>query len=260
MLKSFLLAITLVLASIYAVFAADPKAVIDAKATAVIGESVWLKTTNSIGKNFQWRILPQGEETCFTILPIFGGLDDKGAPIVSYWAHYSSMKAGTIYFVLVATEDNKSDVGLHTLIYGGGNPTPVPPDPVTPEIPTPSSDLVSIVSPITPILVGEKSQLKKDVSALKSFYLEMADTLTRDKDTKVIKTTDQLRQTNINAGTIAFQNTGMKSRYPGLGQAIDKALADKLGLDIVELTDLKRKDAIDIFTAIAWACQQADKK
>jgi hypothetical protein len=256
MFRSFLLTLCLLIPTIG--LRAEPKAVIEAKPTAIIGESVWLKTNNSIGKTFQWKVLPPSEESSFTILPIFGGMDDKGAPIVTYWSHYSSMKSGTIYFVLVATEGDKSDVVTHTLIYGGGAPNPTP-DVVIPDVEQPTSDIISIVSPITPILVGEKPQLKKDIAALVGFYLEMADTIQRDKDAQTIKNTDALRKTNVNAGNLAFQNTGIKNRYPGLGKAIDKSIADKLGLDIVELTGQKRTDAITIFKGIAWAVKQADK-
>jgi len=257
MFRSFLFTLCLLIPAIG--LCADPKAVIDAKATAIIGESVWLKTTNSVGKTFQWKVLPPAEESSFTTLPIFGGMDDKGAPIVSYWSHYSSMKSGTIYFVLVATEGDKSDVVTHTLIYGGGAPTPTP-DVVIPDVEQPTSDIISIVGPITPILVGDKVQLKKDIASLVGFYLEMADTIQRDKDAQTIKDTDALRKTNINAGNLAFQNTGIKNRYPGLGKSIDKAIADKLGLDIVELTGQKRTDAITIFKGIAWAIKQAADK
>lgn len=242
-------------------YCADPKAIIDAKPAASIGESVWLRTTGSSAKMFQWKVLPPNGEESFTVLPIFGGMDKMGVPIVNYWAHFSSMNPGTFYFVLIATEDNKSDVAIHTLVYGGGGPNPpVPPTPPTPDIPQPSADLVALVKPIADLFVGDKATIKKDSANLSAFYMDMAETIERDRATQVIKTTDNVRQTNISAGKLMFQNTGIKGRYPGLGEAIDKALAAKLGLDIVDLTDAKRTEVVNMFKALAWICGEVAKK
>jgi len=245
----------------------EPKAIIQAKATATIGESVWLRTTGSLGKNFQWKVLPPALEENVTILPIFGGMDKDGKPIVSYWAHFSSAKACTVYFLFVATEGDKSDIALHVLSYGGGDtPTPPnppipPPDPIVPEIPKPSADIVLLVQPISQLMVNtDKVQLKKDIANLKQFYTDMADTVEKDSTSKIIKTTEHVRQTHINAGKLMFAQTGIKGKYTGLADAINSALATKLGLEIVELSDSKRADAVNVFRGIAWVMQETNKK
>lgn len=241
------------------IFAAEPKAVIVSKPTAALHDSVWLQTTGSVGKTFIWKILPAKAIDNFTILPIFGGMNDKSEPIVNYWAHYSSATAGTVYFIFIATEENKSDVAIHTLVYGGGD-TIIDTSNKLPEIAKPSDGLVTIVQPLMTLFIGDKVQIKKDASSMAYFYSDIADTISRDSTTKLLKTTEQIRQLNITAGTLMFQQTGVKGRYPGLGTEIDKVLATSIGLDIVDITDTKRIDIVNAFKAIAWSCVEVAKK
>lgn len=240
-----------------ALYAAEPKAVIEAKPTAQIGEPVWLKTTNSVGKNFYWKVLPDSEATNFTELPIFGGLNDAKEPIVNYWAHYSSLKASPtpIYFVFVATEGDKSDIAIHILQYGPGGPNPPDPIPI-PDISPPSTSLKVAIQPVMDMVKGDTTQVKADCTLLKNFYAQLADTVGKDTS---ITTNEQVRNLNIELGTKTFANTGLKDRYKGLGVKIDEVLAGQLGLEIVTLTDAKRTQIADTFRALAWGFQEIAK-
>jgi hypothetical protein len=237
---------------------AEPKAVIVGRTEAKTNESVWFKTTGSVGKTFKFKILPTDADSAFMVLPVYGGLDTNRNPIVQYWAHFSSDKAGKYYIIFEAVEDNESDIAVLTLNYGAVTP-PIPtPDPA-PVIPTPSSDIINIVMPISGLIKGNDALV--DGAELSKFYKELADTVQRDGTAnKWIKTTDNVRELNIQAGTLMFAQTNMKGKYSGLGEAIDKALSSKVGLEVVELTDTKRKDVVDILNGISWACGKATVK
>jgi hypothetical protein len=126
-------------------------------------------------------------------------------------------------------------------------------DKATPS-PAPSPDrpadaLVTAVQPVVTILKGHTD----DGGKLAAFYLAVADVIGRDQG-KVIQNTAVLRELNRRAGLLTFQRTGIEGKYPGLAEAIDKVLADRVGLDNVAFDDAKQTAAIEAFKAIAWAC------
>jgi hypothetical protein len=113
----------------------------------------------------------------------------------------------------------------------------------------PSASLLTAVKPVTAILKGHTD----DGMKLATFYSAVADVLARDQG-KVITTTAQLRELHRRAGLLMFQKSGIEGKYPGLAEAIDKVLADSVGLDNVTLDAEKCQHAIDAFKAFAWAC------
>jgi len=231
----------------------QPRAVIEAsKTTAQLLEPVWLKTNASAGKSFSWKVIPPSAEADFTVLPIFGGMDKSGQPIVSWWGMYSSAKPGNLYFIFTAAESDKSDTAVQAITYGGGD-TPVTP---IPTVPTPSTDLVTLVQPITLVFSGtDRTAIKSDTTRLASFYLTLASQVQADgAGTKKITDTSLLRQVHTTAGQLGL--VGLKGKYPGLGDAVDKIITSKLGLDVTALTDTKRQDAVNTFNAIGWALLQ----
>ena len=114
----------------------------------------------------------------------------------------------------------------------------------------PSDALVAAVGPVATILKGHA----EDGRRLATFYSAVADVIARDQG-KVIQTTAQLRELNRRAGLLMFQKTGIEGKHPGLAEAIDKVLADRIGLDNVALDAAKQTAAIEAFRALAWACQ-----
>lgn len=231
----------------------SPRAVIEAsKTTANLLEPVWLKTTASAGKSFSWKVIPPAAETDFTVLPIFGGMDKNGQPIVSWWGNYSSSKPGNLYFIFTATEGDKSDTAVQAITYGGGDAPPVP----IPVVPTPSADLVTLVQPITLAFSGsDKTSTKTDTLRLANFYTTLASQIQADGiGTKKITDTAILRQVHVTAGKLGL--SGLKGKYAGLSDSIDKVITSKIGLDVAPLTDTKRQDAVNTFNAIGWALLQ----
>lgn len=231
----------------------QPRAVIEpSKTTAQLLEPVWLKTTNSSGKSFSWKVIPPAAEADFTVLPIFGGMDKNGQPIVSWWGVYSSSKPGNLFFVFTAAESDKSDTAVQAITYGGGNAPVVP----VPTVPTPSADLVTLVQPITLTFSGsDKTAITNDTTRLANFYISLAKQVQADgAGAKRIVDTAALRQVHTTAGQLGL--AGLKGKYPGLGDAVDKVITTKLGLDVTALTDVKRQDAVNTFNAIGWALLQ----
>jgi hypothetical protein len=103
--------------------------------------------------------------------------------------------------------------------------------------------------------VGAKlANHKEDGRRLASFYAGLADVIARDQG-KIVATTAHLRELHRRAGLLMFQQTGIAGKYPGLAEAINKVLADRVGLENVPLDAAKQKAAVEAFRAIAWACQ-----
>lgn len=113
----------------------------------------------------------------------------------------------------------------------------------------PSDALAEAVAPVATLLRGRT----EDGSKLAAFYSAVADVIARDHG-KLLQTTAELRELHRRAGLLMFQQTGIEGKYPGLAEAIDKVLADQIGLENVSLDDKRRTAAVDAFRAIAWAC------
>ena len=129
------------------------------------------------------------------------------------------------------------------------HPGPQKPSPA-PKPNRPSDALVADVGPVVAIMKSHP----EDGRNLAAFYSAVADVIARDQG-KVVQTTAQLRELNRRAGLLMFQKTGIEGKYPGLAEAIDKVLANSVGLDNVALDAAKQTAAIESLRALAWACQ-----
>jgi len=253
----------------------SPSAIIVGPDKVGVGQSAWLKTTGSLGKNFKWQVIPPEESISFTELPVYGGMDrqpgpdeklnttdDILTPIVHNWAHFESAKEGTFYFILVVTDGDRSSIAVHALVNGKVQPTPTPgPDPPVPvpvpepdiNVDTPTAYFQNLVKDIPSIVVG--SNAKIDSKELAKFYLDMASVIGRD--TSVVKTTEHIRTLNINAGKLMFQQSGIQGRYANLNTTVDNVITQSLGgLENVALTVDKRNSVVKAFEALAWGFLQ----
>ena len=118
----------------------------------------------------------------------------------------------------------------------------------TAKIDRPSESLAAAVAPIQSILAAQK----EDGRTIATFYLSLADVVARDQG-RVIRSAADLREVNRRAGALMFQQTGMTGKYPALATAIEKVLADVVGLENTLLDDSRRTKAVEAFRAIAWA-------
>lgn len=189
------------------------------------------------------------EKTTWGIVPTHEGdifhhwITREGLPVAEFWSRHTGL-----YTVIADVNCPPDDffLLLHQFDYTGEGPEP--PIPPLPPIPEPSARLRSLVAPVAAIIQGHN----EDGVKLAHFYLAFADVIRRD--TGIVTMTRSVRQANVKAGGLMFQETGIKKKYLGLPEAINDAVAVYLGLEDVPLTVQKRQDAVDVFMAVAWAC------
>lgn len=107
---------------------------------------------------------------------------------------------------------------------------------------------VPVVVPST-ILAGVSAA---DAKLLREFHEAMADIVVRDgkANEPVVKTLFALRDRYKFALQMAFANTGMAGKYPGLGDKLDSYLLEAVGKTDAELTPASRAAAAKAFAAI----------
>lgn len=116
-----------------------------------------------------------------------------------------------------------------------------------------SASLLPKAPVVTPkpegILAGVSSA---DSRNIKDFYSAMADIVVRDgaASTPICTSTFDLRNRHKNALQMAFINTGMVGKYPGLGDRLDQYLLAAIGDTDVKLTPEIRASAAKAFAAI----------
>lgn len=112
----------------------------------------------------------------------------------------------------------------------------------------PSDVLKEQVAGISDLVVGEDAS--DDKVRLAQFYAQLSK-IVRDEP-GFLKTTGQFKDYNSTSGQINYAGLSMKGKYSGLGQAIDQAIANQIGLENVELDIDKRDDLAKILAAISW--------
>lgn len=112
----------------------------------------------------------------------------------------------------------------------------------------PSDVLKEQVAGISDLVVGEDAS--DDKVRLAQFYAQLSK-IVRDEP-GFLKTTGQFKDYNSTSGQINYAGLSMKGKYSGLGQAIDQAIANQIGLENVELDVDKRDDLAKILAAISW--------
>jgi len=95
---------------------------------------------------------------------------------------------------------------------------------------------------------------KEDAKQISDFFLEVADVV--NSDPGFLASTGKFREFNIKSGGLNFAGLELKDKYPNLGEEIDSAITNTIGLEDQELTSEKRKDLRDCLNAIAWGVHQ----
>jgi|TARA_B100000085_G_scaffold278281_2_gene299873 hypothetical protein len=116
------------------------------------------------------------------------------------------------------------------------------------KITEPSLENKELVRPISEIDFS-----KEDAKLVSCYFLEVADVV--EDDSQVIKTTETFSNFNLMSGLLHF-NTKFAGKYDGLGDAVESAVQNTIGLDNQALTPDKRKDLVEILEAIAWSANQ----
>ena len=112
----------------------------------------------------------------------------------------------------------------------------------------PSAALKEKFSGISNLVTGDDAD--DDKVRLAQFYAQLSKIVRNEPG--FLKTTGQFRQYNSTAGQINYAGISLKGKYTGLGQTIDQAIADQIGLENVELDVDKRDDLAKILAAISW--------
>ena len=112
----------------------------------------------------------------------------------------------------------------------------------------PSDALKEDVAGISDLVVGESADV--DRIRLAQFYAQLSNIIRNEPG--MLKNTEQFRTFNSTAGQINFAGISLKGRYDGLGQAIDEAIANAIGLENVSLDVDRRDDLSKVLAAISW--------
>ena len=112
----------------------------------------------------------------------------------------------------------------------------------------PSTALKEKVAGISDFVVGDDAD--DDKIRLAQFYAQLSKIIRNEPE--FLKTTGEFKQYNSTAGQINYAGISLKGKYTGLGQTIDQAIADQIGLENVELDVDKRDDLAKILAAISW--------
>lgn len=154
--------------------------------------------------------------------------------------------AGVLGYVLFVNPD-VGNLKLDKLLHLGGK-TPV----VTPIV-EPSAELKTLVEPVVKAIKAGPNA-KVDGKLIGNFYTDGAEVI--GKDPNVSRTTMALRNAHMDAGQLMFTRLGIKGKYPGLSEAIEKVFMDTLGNTNRTLSQEDRDKLVKAMQAIAWAGYQ----
>ena len=135
----------------------------------------------------------------------------------------------------------------------------------SPVVVTPSVDfkepsnpkLLSEADKIAAILQAGDADRKTDGMKLAMLYQDIAQLISLDDDSTIVKTTSEIREVNSVAGTLI--NAKLKGKYPNLASTAKGLVVSVLGDDVAVLNDENRKNAVEAFEALAWGCYMGAK-
>lgn len=113
--------------------------------------------------------------------------------------------------------------------------------------PGPAPNVITV--PADPALVAAFRGDREVAAAVADLAEQYADCLARDQ--AVIKSTAQIRAAWSASGRIQIQGTPIFKRVPGLGEAVDKILFDRLGKTPQPLDAITRGKAVEAFRLIS---------
>jgi hypothetical protein len=135
------------------------------------------------------------------------------------------------------------------------NPKPV--DAIVVVTPPENKDLKEKCKPIIDALQNGSSDRKQDGKRLSDLYSDLAVLIRLDGENEVVKTTEEIRQSNSLAGVMLQMN--IKDKYDGLSEATQAVVVNEIGDEIVPLNEELRGKAVKAFMALSWACLEGSK-
>lgn len=115
--------------------------------------------------------------------------------------------------------------------------------------PPANQQLVDLCKPVSAALKGSGN----DAVRLGNLLNDIATLIEIDND--IIKNTEEIREANRIAGKMSELN--MKDKYPDLAEAANKAVVEYIGDDNFALSPELRQKSVEVFRALAWACQES---
>mgnify|MGYP003137212461 CR=1 FL=1 len=112
----------------------------------------------------------------------------------------------------------------------------------------PSLEDKELVRPITSIDFSEE-----DAKLISAYFTELADVV--DSDSTVISNTSEFANFNLMSGVLHF-DTSFADKYETLGESVESAVQNSIGLDSAPLDSKKRDDLVNTLKAIAWSVNQ----
>ena len=112
----------------------------------------------------------------------------------------------------------------------------------------PSLEDKELVRPITNIDFS-----KEDAELISAYFTELASVV--DKDSTVITNTSEFANFNLMSGVLYF-DTSFADKYETLGENVESAVQNSIGLESAPLDDKKRNDLVNTLKAIAWSVNQ----
>ena len=94
---------------------------------------------------------------------------------------------------------------------------------------------------------------EEDARLVSAYFTELADVV--KNDSTVLKSTESFANFNMMSGILHF-DTSFADKYEDLGESVEYAVQNSIGLENEQLTDSKRKDLVEILQAIAWSVNQ----
>lgn len=253
MRKRLVFALSLALCVLFAPCASGqqaPKAIVTGPKESSAGDLVILDASESVGTSRLWLLAVSPVQKSF--LPV-----DSGTRCV-----FATSTAGRYVFVLVVAGTGPNgnalaEMATHTLDVTGAAvpPGPIPnptPPPSTNPYPTPAGKLLTAAK-----VVAEVKTDRSDATLLATLYqsasrLVSSASAARAAGTKPeIGTTAELRAWLVSSG----KELGLRGKYDGLADAVDKYLAQQLGTKVRDVTEA---DAAAM-TALAWGVWEGGK-
>ena len=94
---------------------------------------------------------------------------------------------------------------------------------------------------------------ENDAKLVSAYFTELASVVKNDSG--IIKNTEQFANFNLMSGVLHF-DTSFADKYGELGEAVEYAVQNSIGLKNEPLDDDKRKDLVEVLEAVAWSVNQ----
>ena len=132
----------------------------------------------------------------------------------------------------------------------------------------PSDNTVVVEAPKDPVLLEHAMVVvevlknggddrKVDGKRLSSLYLDLATLIELDGNDRVIKNTEEIRQANQLSGLLLRMD--IKGKYTNLSTSSNDLIISSIGDENMVLSVELRKQAVEAFRALSWACDSGSK-